>query len=37
MATQWRGFYANEFARNANNLTAQNRVQLMDTILGLMK
>ena len=37
MATQWRGFYANEFARNANNLTARNRVQLMDTILGLMK
>lgn len=37
MATQWRGFYSNEFARNANNLTAQNRVQLMDTILRLMK
>ena len=37
MATQWRGFYTNEFARNANNLTAQNRVQLMDAILGLMK
>ena len=33
MTTLWRDFYANEFARNANNITAQNRVLLMQRIL----
>jgi len=37
MATEWRAFYANEFSRNANNLAARNRVELMDAILNLMK
>ena len=33
MATQWRDFYKNEFSRNANNTTAENRVKLMNKIL----
>ncbi|MCO8161692.1 DUF4951 domain-containing protein [Pseudomonas sp. 21LCFQ010] len=33
MATQWKDFYSNEFARNANNFTARNRVKLMQKIL----
>lgn len=33
MATQWKDFYSNEFARNANNTTAKNRVELMQKIL----
>jgi len=33
MATQWRDFYSNEFSRNANNITAANRVDLMNKIL----
>ncbi len=33
MATHWRDFYSNEFSRNANNLTARNRVELMQKIL----
>ncbi|GKT21013.1 DUF4951 domain-containing protein [Acidovorax sp. SUPP3334] len=37
MAIQWRNFYANEFSRNANNVTAQNRAQLMDRIFELMR
>ncbi|WP_353615283.1 DUF4951 domain-containing protein [Paracidovorax valerianellae] len=37
MAIQWRNFYANEFSRNANNVAAQNRVQLMDRIVELMR
>lgn len=34
MARQWRDFYANEFSRNANNLTAKHRMELMDKVLG---
>jgi hypothetical protein len=37
MATAWRDFYVNEFARNENNLTAGNRVDLMNKILSLMQ
>jgi len=33
MATEWRDFYSNEFARNSNNQTAANRVELMNKIL----
>ncbi|NWC93830.1 MULTISPECIES: DUF4951 domain-containing protein [unclassified Pseudomonas] len=33
MATQWKDFYSNEFSRNANNITAKNRVELMQKIL----
>ncbi|MFK9006896.1 DUF4951 domain-containing protein [Pseudomonas pergaminensis] len=33
MAKQWEDFYKNEFARNANNVTAKNRVELMKKIL----
>ncbi|UCJ18865.1 hemagglutinin repeat-containing protein [Pseudomonas sp. MM211] len=33
MAAQWRDFYSNEFNRNSNNLTARNRVALMQKIL----
>lgn len=36
MAEQWRNFYLNEFARNANNLTAGNGVQLIDKGFELM-
>lgn len=36
-AKQIRDFYANEAARNANNATAEARVQLMDKIIGMMK
>ena len=37
MATQWRDFYMNDFSRNANNITAKNRVELMNKILGYME
>jgi hypothetical protein len=37
MTNQWRAFYANDLARNANNATAQRRIELMDAILGLME
>ena len=33
MATQWRDFYSNEFSRNANNHTAENRAELMQKVL----
>lgn len=36
MARQWRTFYANDFLRNPNNLTAKNRVALMNRIIELM-
>ena len=36
MASQWRDFYRNEFSRNSNNVTAQNRVELMDKIIGFI-
>ena len=35
-ATQIRDFYANEFARNAKNATAQARVDLMNNVLKWM-
>lgn len=34
--TEIRDFYANDLARNANNLTVEYRVQLMDLILTMM-
>lgn len=37
MAEQWRAFYANDLARNANNATAVNRISLLDGIIGHMK
>jgi RHS repeat-associated protein len=37
MATEWRAFYANDLERNANNVTAQNRIALLDAILNLMR
>lgn len=33
MASEWKDFYANEFSRNRNNITAKNRVELMQRIL----
>ncbi|BAQ79491.1 MULTISPECIES: DUF4951 domain-containing protein [Pseudomonas] len=33
MASEWKDFYANEFSRNKNNITAKNRVELMQKIL----
>lgn len=33
MAEQWRDFYADVFARNANNTAARERVRLMEKIL----
>jgi RHS repeat-associated protein len=37
MAQEWRNFYANEFARNANNATARNRVDLMEKVIKHME
>lgn len=37
MATRWRDFYVNDLSRNANNITAQPRIDLMEATLKLMK
>ncbi|WP_229804921.1 DUF4951 domain-containing protein, partial [Neogemmobacter tilapiae] len=37
IAEGWRNKYANEFARNANNLTAGERKRLLEKIISLME
>ena len=37
MATEWRDFYKNEFNKDSNNITAQNRFFLMENILKHIK
>lgn len=37
MAQEWKDFYANEFMRNPDNLTAQARTELMKKIIEMQK